>query len=245
MPGRSRSRPAWTRPSSDRPSRRSSPSSPGCATSSCPTAELEKAKRYLAGGMELRMDDTRHVASWIGGQEALHDRVLDLDEALAAVIAVDAASIQRARRRPSSATTSCGWRPWPRPVTCAASSRACTCRRDGPARPRGDRRGGAAAQADRRPTDLTLARLHLRTGSLALARAEFETLAGRGRDRRRRARRSGRRPLADRRPRERRGRGDVGPRPRHRRAGRDHHRRRIGLRPRPARARRAGSRPRR
>jgi tetratricopeptide (TPR) repeat protein len=37
----------------------------------------------------------------------------------------------------------------------------------------------APPQADRRPTDLTLARLHLRTGSLALARAEFETLAGR------------------------------------------------------------------
>ena len=33
---------------------------------------------------------------------------------------------------------------------------------------------------DRRQTDLTLARLHLRTGSLALARAEFETLAGQG-----------------------------------------------------------------
>ena len=60
-----------------------------------PEAELEKAKRYLSGGMELRMDDTRHVASWIGGQEALHDRVLDLDEALAAVTAVDAPSIQR------------------------------------------------------------------------------------------------------------------------------------------------------
>ena len=59
-----------------------------------PPAELEKAKRYLAGGLELRMDDTRHVASWIGGQEALHDRVLTLDEALAAVEAVDAASIQ-------------------------------------------------------------------------------------------------------------------------------------------------------
>jgi predicted Zn-dependent peptidase len=50
-----------------------------------PADELEKAKRYLAGGLELRMDDTRHVASWIGGQEALHDRVLTLEEALAAV----------------------------------------------------------------------------------------------------------------------------------------------------------------
>jgi predicted Zn-dependent peptidase len=60
-----------------------------------PEAELEKAKRYLCGGLEMRMDDTRHVASWIGGQEALHDRVLTLDEALAAVEAVDAPGVQR------------------------------------------------------------------------------------------------------------------------------------------------------
>ena len=60
-----------------------------------PPDELDKAKRYLSGGLELRMDDTRHVASWIGGQEALHDKVLTLDEALAAVDAVDAAAIQR------------------------------------------------------------------------------------------------------------------------------------------------------
>jgi predicted Zn-dependent peptidase len=60
-----------------------------------PAGELDKAKRYLSGGLELRMDDTRHVASWIGGQEALHDRVLTLDEALAAIEAVGAAAIQR------------------------------------------------------------------------------------------------------------------------------------------------------
>ena len=59
-----------------------------------PAAELTKAKRYLGGGLELRMDDTRHVASWIGGQEALHDRVLTLDEALEAIAAVDAVAIQ-------------------------------------------------------------------------------------------------------------------------------------------------------
>ncbi len=59
-----------------------------------PADELDKAKRYLQGGMELRMDDTRHVASWIGGQEALHDRVLDLEEALALVDAVTAAEVQ-------------------------------------------------------------------------------------------------------------------------------------------------------
>jgi predicted Zn-dependent peptidase len=60
-----------------------------------PAEELAKAKRYLAGGLELRMDDTRHVASWIGGQEALHDRVLTLDEALAAIDAVDAEGVRR------------------------------------------------------------------------------------------------------------------------------------------------------
>ncbi len=60
-----------------------------------PEHELDKAKAYLSGGLELRMDDTRHLASWIGGQEALHERVLTLDEALEAVAAVTADDIRR------------------------------------------------------------------------------------------------------------------------------------------------------
>jgi predicted Zn-dependent peptidase len=60
-----------------------------------PPDELEKAKNYLSGGLELRMDETRHVASWIGGQEALHDRVLTVEEALAAIEAVTAEDITR------------------------------------------------------------------------------------------------------------------------------------------------------
>ncbi len=60
-----------------------------------PPDELAKAKRYLAGGLELRMDETRHVASWIGGQEALHDRVLTLEEALEAIDAVGADDVLR------------------------------------------------------------------------------------------------------------------------------------------------------
>jgi predicted Zn-dependent peptidase len=60
-----------------------------------PADELERSKRYLSGGLELRMDETRHVASWIGGQEALHDRVLTVDEALAEIDAVTADDIQR------------------------------------------------------------------------------------------------------------------------------------------------------
>jgi predicted Zn-dependent peptidase len=63
-----------------------------------PADELAKAKAYLAGGLELRMDDTRHLASWLGGQEALHDRVYTLDEALAAVEAVSSEGILRVAR---------------------------------------------------------------------------------------------------------------------------------------------------
>ena len=60
-----------------------------------PADELAKAKAYLAGGLELRMEETRHLASWVGGQEALHDRVLTLDEALAAVEAVTGDDVHR------------------------------------------------------------------------------------------------------------------------------------------------------
>ena len=48
-----------------------------------PADELARSKAYLAGRLELRMEETRNVASWLGGQEALHERVLTLDEALA------------------------------------------------------------------------------------------------------------------------------------------------------------------
>lgn len=60
-----------------------------------PDAELAKAKAYVSGGLELRMEETRHLASWIGGQEALHERVLTLDEALELVAAVTAGDIRR------------------------------------------------------------------------------------------------------------------------------------------------------
>jgi predicted Zn-dependent peptidase len=60
-----------------------------------PAEELAKAQAYLSGGLELRMEETRHLASWVGGQEALHERVLTLDEALAAVAAVTADDVHR------------------------------------------------------------------------------------------------------------------------------------------------------
>jgi predicted Zn-dependent peptidase len=53
-----------------------------------PQAELEKARNYASGRLELRLEESRAMASWLGGQEALHDRVLTPDEALAALDAV-------------------------------------------------------------------------------------------------------------------------------------------------------------
>jgi predicted Zn-dependent peptidase len=55
-----------------------------------PADELAKAKAYLSGRLELRLDETRYLASWVGTQEALHDRVRTPDEALAAIEAVRA-----------------------------------------------------------------------------------------------------------------------------------------------------------
>jgi predicted Zn-dependent peptidase len=59
-----------------------------------PEDELARYKRYLAGRLELRMEETRHVASWLGGQEALHEKVLTLEGALAELDAVTADGIQ-------------------------------------------------------------------------------------------------------------------------------------------------------
>ena len=50
-----------------------------------PAAELEKARAYARGRLELRLEESRHMAAWLGGQEALHDKVLTLDDALDAL----------------------------------------------------------------------------------------------------------------------------------------------------------------
>jgi predicted Zn-dependent peptidase len=64
-----------------------------------PDEELARSKRYLAGRMELRMEETRHLASWLGGQEALHERVLTLEQALAELNAVTSEGIHALARR--------------------------------------------------------------------------------------------------------------------------------------------------
>ena len=170
-----------------------------------PADELAKAKAYISGGLELRMEETRHLASWIGGQEALHDRVLTLDEALAAVAgghrATTCGGSPRAvpRRAPAPRRRRTGAPP-PRPRPAPAAARMTEPRAgDGPGRPAaqgrrqragrpatpGEATGRAEAAAPpaasdpRRPTGLLLAHVHLRLGSLSLARAELEAYAGR------------------------------------------------------------------
>ena len=61
--------------------------------------ELEKAKEFIKGRLQLQMEDSFSVASWIGRQESLEDRVLSVDEALQKVDAVTTADIQRVAQR--------------------------------------------------------------------------------------------------------------------------------------------------
>jgi len=60
-----------------------------------PAEELKKAKEFMKGRLLLQMEDSLAVTSWLGRQEILEDRVLTVDEVLAAIDAVTAEDIQR------------------------------------------------------------------------------------------------------------------------------------------------------
>ena len=60
-----------------------------------PMEELDRARAYAGGRLELRLEESRHVSAWLGVQEALHDRVLTMDEALAELAMVTPESIQK------------------------------------------------------------------------------------------------------------------------------------------------------
>jgi len=60
-----------------------------------PAEELKKAQEFMKGRLLLQMEDSLAVVSWLGRQEILEDRVLTIDEVLAAVDAVTAEDIQR------------------------------------------------------------------------------------------------------------------------------------------------------
>jgi predicted Zn-dependent peptidase len=61
--------------------------------------ELGKAREFTKGRLQLQMEDSFAVASWIGRQESLEDRVLSVDEVLQKVDAVTTADIQRVAQR--------------------------------------------------------------------------------------------------------------------------------------------------
>jgi predicted Zn-dependent peptidase len=59
-----------------------------------PEAELTKAKELSKGRLVLRMEDSRTVAGWMGGQEILTRRILSIDEIIAIVDAITAEEIK-------------------------------------------------------------------------------------------------------------------------------------------------------
>jgi predicted Zn-dependent peptidase len=50
-----------------------------------PDQELDKARNFAIGRLELRLEESRAMASFLGGQEALHERVMTVDEVLDAL----------------------------------------------------------------------------------------------------------------------------------------------------------------
>jgi predicted Zn-dependent peptidase len=64
-------------------------------TTPVPVDELNRIKAYVRGGMVLGLEGTSQVASWLGSQESLRGKILDIDEIIAHIEAVTTQDIQR------------------------------------------------------------------------------------------------------------------------------------------------------
>lgn len=60
-----------------------------------PESELNKAREISKGRLLLRMEDSRNVAGWLGGQESLLGKILSLDEVVAIIDAVTIEQLQK------------------------------------------------------------------------------------------------------------------------------------------------------
>ena len=60
-----------------------------------PEPEVAKAREYMKGRIQLRMEDTGAVAAWLGRQELLRKQVMTVDDALGVIDAVTAADLER------------------------------------------------------------------------------------------------------------------------------------------------------
>ncbi|GCE46652.1 putative Zn-dependent peptidase [Thermosporothrix hazakensis] len=63
-----------------------------------PQDELERIKAYMRGGLWLGLEGTQQVASWLGSQECLQNRVRSMEETEQRMNAVTAQDIQRVAR---------------------------------------------------------------------------------------------------------------------------------------------------
>ncbi len=60
-----------------------------------PEAELLKAKELSKGRLWLRMEDSRSVSGWMGGQELLTGKILTIDEVIAIIDAITAEELRK------------------------------------------------------------------------------------------------------------------------------------------------------
>jgi len=63
-----------------------------------PESELIKAKELSKGRMLLRMEDTRNVAGWIGGQEILVENILTVDQVVSIVDSITSEQLMELAR---------------------------------------------------------------------------------------------------------------------------------------------------
>jgi predicted Zn-dependent peptidase len=64
-----------------------------------PDAEVTKAKELAKGRLLLRMEDSRNVAGWLGGQEILTNKIMSIDEAVAKIDALTSDDVKRVARK--------------------------------------------------------------------------------------------------------------------------------------------------
>ncbi|MFC1929157.1 M16 family metallopeptidase [Chloroflexota bacterium] len=59
-----------------------------------PESELSKAKELAKGRLLLRMEDTRSVAGWMGGQEILTEQILSVEQVVSIIDAITATELK-------------------------------------------------------------------------------------------------------------------------------------------------------
>jgi predicted Zn-dependent peptidase len=65
---------------------------------SIPENEMKKAREISKGRLLLRMEDSRNVAGWLGGQEMLTDSILTLDDVITIIDSVNVDLLQKVAR---------------------------------------------------------------------------------------------------------------------------------------------------